>query len=324
MRKLLLVVTVGMAIGCLAYKLDDRNPRYVAGIDIARQLALKQSLVLCEQSQHRILIVDVLAKRKVWEWKAHESNISPGHIKWFDFPDEAKSVYNNNYILMTASGGGVALIRIADKKAVFYAFAGGNPHSAEILPDGNIVSSSSTGNFLLLFSVDTTSFPGDVAVKKYPISDGHNVVWDRKRQILWAGSDHQLRSYKYNFHCLEPELVLSDSVLLPDNLHDLFPAHGEDALWLTTNTEVFKLDLAKGKFHLANVKHPQNIKSVSSGPSGFPTILIHPKEKWWTDEVIDASGQVIFGEKGLKIYKARWYVRNEFSYPPDHKIMACR
>jgi hypothetical protein len=33
-----------------------------------------------------------------------------------------------------------------------------------------------------------------------------------------------------------------------------------------------------------------NIKSVSSGDSSLPVIIVRPKTSWWTDEVIDAKG----------------------------------
>lgn len=155
-------------------------------------------IILCEQSQNRIMIVEAGSKTVKWEWKAGDSNIASEHYTWFDFPDEAKSVYDNKYLLVTASGGGVGLIRISDKRAIFYAYAGGNPHSAEILPDGNIVTSSSTGNFLKLFKVDTVSRPDEIYSKLYPVVDGHNVVWDKKRSILWAGSGQQLRAYIYS------------------------------------------------------------------------------------------------------------------------------
>jgi hypothetical protein len=39
-------------------------------------------------------------------------------------------------------------------------------------------------------------------------------------------------------------------------------------------------------------------------------VISTPKEQWWTDEIIDLNGNVIFGKPGLKIYKARWAVYN--------------
>ena len=299
----------------------------IAGQIAAHSTAVEtcsKCIVLCEQSQHRIVIVDTESNRIVWKWTAQESNIDRDHVKWFDNPDEAKPVYNNKYILMTASGGAVGLIRLADKKAVFYTYAGGNPHSAEILPDGNIVSSSSTGNFLRLLAVDTTNFPEHVSSKSYPIRDGHNVVWDKRRQILWAGSGSLLYSFTYNSHCNDPSLTLADSVTLPANLHDLYPVHNKDALWLTTDLDIYYFEISTKKFRKVKSRHSDHIKSVSSGPTDFPSIIIRPKEEWWTDEVISFTGERVFMQHGLRIYKARWLLENHFSYPENHEMRICR
>lgn len=284
----------------------------------------KKCMILCEQSQNRVIIVDPAENRIVWEWTADASNVARDHIKWFDHPDEAKPVYNNKFVLITASGGGVALVRISDKKTLFYAYAGGNPHSAEILPDGNIVSSSSTGNFLRLFKVDTLNFPDNISHKSYPIIDGHNVVWDERRHVLWAGSGHRLYAYAYNSDCSDPALTLKDSVSLPGNLHDLFPIYGRDGFWLTTDMHVYAFDFSDKIFRLVKAKRTDHIKSISSGPVDFPIIMIHPKEKWWTAEVISSTGERLFMEQGLRIYKARWFLENHFSYPDDHRIRVCQ
>jgi hypothetical protein len=282
----------------------------------------KQCAVVCEQSLHRIVIVNIASREIVWEWKASDSNIATEHVKWFTSPDEAKPVYGSKYILVTASGG-VALVRIADKKAVFYAYVGGNPHSAEILPDGNIITVSSTGNFMKLFRVDTLQFRNDALAKTYRITDGHNVVWDKKRQVLWGGSGKQLISYRYNFDCAHPDLTASDSVSLPGSLHDLFPVHNEDALWLTTSTSVQKFNLATRKFETPPFTPRDNIKSVSSGPAGFPVMLMKPNESWWTDTILNTKGEVIFNQPGWKMYKARWFLQNSFSYPPNPQLTPC-
>lgn len=285
----------------------------------------KQCIVLAEQSQHRIAIADVAKQQIIWEWQPAESNVKAAHVKWFSSPSDAKVVYDGKYILTCASGGGVALIRIADKKTVFYAYAGGNTHSIELLPDGNIVSASSTNNHLTLFKVDTLHFPEDVYQQQVPIAFGHNVVWDHKRQRLWSAAMHELIAFKYNFNCAQPGLVKDTVIQLPGTeAHDLFPVYGEDGMWLTNTTHVYQYDVATHQLKEDPTRFQAHIKSVSSGPEGFPVIIMQPKTSWWSDTVLDTNGKAVFKQEGLKIYKARWVLPNGFSYPAKDKMRVCQ
>ena len=286
---------------------------------------IKQQVIITDQSENRIVIADVETGKITWEWLADQSNIHPQDIKWFNAPSDAKAVYDNEYILLNASGGGVALVRIADKKLMFYAYAGGNTHSAELLPDGNIVTASSTGSYLMVFHTDTLHFPENIYSKKIPLPFAHNVVWDKKRNILWSAAKNKLYSFKYNFNCGHPDLKVVDSTLLPDtDAHDLFPMFDKDSLWLTTVHGVFKIDPSTKKVITVTGNYTKNIKDVSSGPKGFPTIIMLPKVKWWTDEILDNKGNSIFKKEGLKIYKARWLLPNRFSYPEKDVIKICQ
>lgn len=284
----------------------------------------RKCIVVAEQSQHRIVIVNVATGAMIWEWKPELSNIQPAHVKWFSNPSDAKAVYNNQYILTNASGGGVALIRIADKKTVFYAYAGGNTHSVELLPDGNIVSASSTGNYLMLFRTDTLHYPDGVYTKKIPVAFGHNVVWDATGKRLWTAAMDTMHVFRYNFNCQAPDLSPEAAMAIPGTeAHDLFPVYGKNSLWLTNTTNVYIFDVKTRKASQAPVVQ-HDIKSVSSGPAGYPVLLVKPKESWWTDEVIDAEGHTVFSQKGWKIYKARWVLPNTFSYPARDQLHLCR
>ncbi|MDO4558903.1 MAG: DUF6528 family protein, partial [Planctomycetia bacterium] len=97
-------------------------------------------VVVTEQNTGRILIlrsgVDWNQPDAIeWEWNPAESpEIASEHVAWFSHGSDAKPVRGTDQLLTVASGGGVALIRLVDRKVLFHAFAGGNPHSAAILP----------------------------------------------------------------------------------------------------------------------------------------------------------------------------------------------
>jgi hypothetical protein len=282
-------------------------------------------LLITDQSQNRILIADAEAGKITWEWKPENDGVQAKEAKWFSAPSDVKPVYNGKYLLIVASGGGVALVRISDKKTVFYAYAGGNTHSAEVLPDGNIVTASSTANYLMIFNTDTLHFRDSLYQKKIYLPFAHNVVWDQKRQVLWSAGRNKLYRYKYNFNCHKPDLILADSIILPDtDAHDLYPVFGKDQLWLTTPRGVFNVNPSTNKVMAVEASSIKDIKNVSSGPAGYATIMMQPKTSWWTDEVKDDQGKTIFKQDGLKIYKARWLLTDTFSYTPLSVIKICR
>jgi hypothetical protein len=289
----------------------------------------KKCVVLAEQSMNRVAILDLSTQKIVWHWLPDQSPaIKPEHVAWFKNTSDAKAVYGGTAILTNASGGGVALIRIADKKVLFYAYAGGNTHSSEVLPDGNIVTASSTGNIMTVFHTDTLQFPDKVYSKTILLPFGHNVVWDAQRKLLWSATQNKLKTFTYNFDCRHPDFVLKDSIALPTGgAHDLFPVYNEQALWLSTEKATYVYNIREKKLMPAKGSIP-NIKSVSTGRAGSPVLIIIPDGKpgsWWTDE-IKALGQQepVYKQPGLKIYKARWYLNNPFSYTGINKFKSCQ
>lgn len=275
----------------------------------------KKLIVAAEQSQHRVIIIDPGKGTISWEWKADSTQLPATHVKWFNNPSDAKIIYNGRFLLTSASGGGIALIRIYDKKILFHAYAGGNTHSIEVLPGGNIVSASSTGNYLRLFQVDTTIQQDTVPYIQYALPFAHNLVWDKKRSLLWSAGMHEMYAYKYVLENGKPRLQLAFHHPLPgEQGHDLFPVHGKDSLWFTDHHHIYIYDPGTGSLEQVKTRRQKGIKSVSSGPAGYPTIVIFPKEQWWTDEIFDLEGKRIFKQEGLKIYKARWVLPNTFSY----------
>ncbi len=283
----------------------------------------RNCIVMAEQSQNRIAIANVKTGKIIWSWKAAESKVSPEHYEWFNNPSDAKVVYGGKYVLMSASGGACALIRISDKKMMFYAKAGHNPHSAELLPDGNIVCAASTGNSLTVFKTDTVNFPEHVLQRSFYCNFAHNVVWDRKRNLLWTADMKQIKSWRYNFDCNDPRLLSVDSLAFADQEgHDLFPVPGQDALYLSTGDKMWIYHIPQNRLEQVITKY-NGIKSISSASKDKTPIIVVPKEQWWTDEVLDLHGNSVFRIPGLKIYKARWIVENNFCYPKHDRFRIC-
>lgn len=249
-----------------------------------------------------------------WKWTASDSPELSSYINYFSTLDEVKPVYNCEDLLVCSTSGGVALIHIADKSIKFFALPMGEPHSAEILPDGNIVVATSVandgnGNMLKLYRMPKAGESPFVSKQESSVENysGHNVVWDTYNDVLWATSDNIIKMYAYDMKALK--LKLYQTIDLPtSNAHELIPVYGEEKLWLTTGSAIYKFDIYTYECTKVASRYSSNVKSVSSGPANFPTLIIYPKTSYYTDTVIDISGGVHYSKGKAQFYKVRWLI----------------
>ena len=195
-----------------------------------------------------------------------------------------------------------------------------------MLPDGNVVVASSTGNLLSVYVYNGADSYVSRPAFTMPVHSAHNVVWDRKRGCLWTAKGAQLLKLAYNGKRTDPELTQVRSYDMAagnTDAHDLAPVCGEDAMYVSTNQHVYKFDCAAEKFLDVEIFQQNTIKSISTGPEGYSTIVMRPTSggsNWWSAEVCDMKGNRLFNRAGYQIYKARWYVENPFGYPEVHTL----
>ncbi len=287
----------------------------------------EKAYVLAEQSRRAIVIRDAETHRNIWSWDPYTACVPAAQQGWFVNPSEVKPVFNRRYILMTASGGAVALIRLSDHKLMFYANCGQNPHSAEVLPDGNIVTAESKSGEINTFVVDTVKVLR-AKVNTVKLGNAHNVVWDKKRSYLYAtatitGGVTALFRFKYDGNRSNPKLTNQTRIYTFDKEsggHDLFPVYGEeDKLWLTAASAVYKFDISTDVPTCEKVYSIADIKSICNGPDGI--LMLKPTEEWWAEGLVNEKGEELFKMDGAKIYKGRWMIDNLFSYPEKHDFV---
>lgn len=281
-------------------------------------------IIACEQAQGRLLLIDEAsnwndAQSILWSWSPDGSpDIPQQHVPWFINFSDAKSVLDETHVLATASGGAVILIRLEDKKVHFYAHAGVNPHSAEILPDGNIISASSTDNMLRIFSTDAsvTSFPDSVYSQDYTLPSAHGVVWDRARTCVWAVGYQTIRRYSYNFDRQKPMLQEEAVFELPEKGgHDLFPTWDSNALMITTHSKIWSFDPVEQTFSpYPLLSEAVRVKSISERSQKPTTVYMQACESWWCDTIRFAGSSKTNQREGARFYKIRWWLPNHFSY----------
>jgi hypothetical protein len=277
-----------------------------------RQAAADTELVVCGWDEVFILALGggpAPAYRKVWSWHAADSPQIPADMQaLFRTTDDCKPVEGGRRILISSSGGGVALVDRETRQAPFFARVT-NAHSLEMLPGGRIaavasVSTAGTGNRLVIF---------DAASGKELASDelrsGHGAVWDDERRVLWALGGDVLRAYGISPPGSPTRLERTFEIALPsEGGHDLVAIPGSPRLFVSTVRNCFSFDRERRQFspHDTLGDH-RNIKSYAIHPRTGRVVYIQAEgANWWAETLRFERPDGTLRLSGERLYKARW------------------
>ncbi|WJV48173.1 DUF6528 family protein [Streptomyces flavofungini] len=297
-------------------------------------------VLVTEQASKRLLVLD--PRRRVWDPAAEPAVVrwqfSPlGDPRYRDLRPEASWVYpceakvrvhrKRTLVLTTASFGFVAAVEYPNGRRYWGAALGPgddlfNPHSAEILPDGNVAVACSSGALVRLYAAslgpDATRYAED------RLKGAHGLHWDRARRVLWALGDDDLVAYAVGGTSARPTLTRTSVTPLPVAVpgrtaggHDLFPVAGRPGrLWVTTNAAVFQYDQRHGTFVRDYPGHElidrASVKAVGNDPRTGQVLSTVPEkgleETWWTTKVGVHRPTGTYTLVNGGIYKARWWL----------------
>ncbi|MEU1419803.1 DUF6528 family protein [Kitasatospora sp. NPDC005751] len=255
----------------------------------------------------------------VWSWSADRAadlaDLTPAH--GWSMPDEAKSRVRGGrrYLLTTASGGLVAVVDTATGGTYWAADTGGaNPHSVELLPDGNVAVAASTGGWVRLYAASRG--PRSTVHAVYPLKGAHGVQWDGRTRLLWAVGDDELTALRVGGTPAAPVLTAARSIPLPEpGGHDLAPVLAAPGrFWVSTAEHLWQFDPAGGRFtrvRFADEAAERDIKSVGDEPGTGRLLTAAPDHagacSWCTSVLALHGPDGARTLRGTQVYKARWW-----------------
>ena len=144
---------------------------------------------------------------------------------------------------------------------------------------------------------------------------GHGVVWDAKRQVVWALADQEIKSYRLtDWATAAPKLTLIGTFVLPEaGGHDLQPVPGTAMLSVTTTNHCWHFDRDRTAIFL----HPWlgefgHIKSMTQHPvTGQIAYTQAERPDWWTTRIQFLNPVAALSVPGEEFYKVRWNVGKE-------------
>lgn len=265
-------------------------------------------IVACGWDEVFIADISQDVPQKVWSWTGDNSEGLPLNMRYkFLTTDECKPVDKAKKILITSSGGGVALVDRYTGNTLFHASVP-NAHSAELLPESYLVvaaSFSDAGNRLMLFNINQ---PGKL-VSSDSLYGAHGLYYDKKSKLLWALGTEELKSYKFIVKNNTANLEELNTYILPErDGHDLVPTQNREHICLSTASGAWIFNTKREEFS----PHPTlgneaRIKSISYNRHNKSIAYVKASDQnWWAYYIRFAESKKVVHFPGEKIYKARW------------------
>lgn len=271
-------------------------------------------LVACGWDEVFLLRFDGAATstpQRLWTWRAKgRPDLHPDFHGLFNTTDECKPFDGGSKILITSSGGAVALVDRSRDRVLFYGRAP-NAHSADLLPRGRIAVAAShhrtdKGDRLILFDQEKPN--QELWSEELPW--GHGVVWDEARRVLWALADEDIRVFELrDWDATAPKLQRVALIPLPEGGgHDFTAVSGTPYIALSTANRVWLFDRDSRRFtphpHLAD---KAKVKSISHHPTtGRISYVQAEGENWWAERIHFLKPAGFLHVTGEHFYKARW------------------
>lgn len=224
-------------------------------------------VLIANQSSDRLELYDLADPTAELGEPAWRSPVIPGL-------SEGKHVtYLGQDAVLATTDNGAIVYSYPDNTLLFQREITGysmNIHSAEVLPDGNVVAADSSGWLGLLYAdgdptVDANTRQPSDSTQWYELTFAHGVVYSQRAGGLWGLGYLDLVLYRYQqgdtpagstldvaadfgFDGDYDRCVLYDecdeSGAWEDGGHDLYPVTGsESSLWLTTGEHAFLFDM---------------------------------------------------------------------------------
>lgn len=211
----------------------------------------------------------------IWDFDARDIAYKLGLSKEsMDHLDDCKPIDGNTRILATSSHHWAVIVTYDRKRQVeFWTTQCNNAHSAEVLPGNKVVVACSTPtNQLQLYDRNRPN----VVLQTIDLPDAHGVVWNEKRQRLYAIGKQKLGIYRLEDADTDaPRLVEEAAVTTPKaGTHDLSTVD-EDTLCVSgRDSNLFDID-SRTFTKLKQFSGRTAIKSVNYNPA--------TNEAWYTD-----------------------------------------
>lgn len=222
---------------------------------------------------------------------------------------------------VTDSRGLAALIPYpAGNKKLWGANVGGNPHAAEVLPNGNVAVASSNGGWVRIYTSSQGSDSATYAEYKQP--SAHGALWDPVREILWTIGNSEIAGLKISGTAAAPEISVHVRLQVDRlNGHDIQPVYGDaDRLWVASGGKVYQYVISTNSLDLAYPGTDKisrvGVKAIGNQWSGqvvqtvtddakTPKGGCSTRNNWCTESVDFFQPDSVRTAPGAAFYKAR-------------------